>query len=153
MAVRNTKTGGARKRVAGEVKKGATKTTKKPSLLSSRAVEMLKQHESARPKSSPKKPTNTISSEPTKKKVNPNGPKKDEPTKPYGKPTTPTSSIATKKKPNMNDQYRPTPKTPTSKEPATKPAVKKPDLTKKRTGQIDEMSQSQFKKKRPTGSN
>jgi hypothetical protein len=76
MAVRNTKTGGARKRVAGELKKGATRLKKKP-------------------------------------------------------PTVVTAS-----RPNMNEQYK-EPKVNAPKTPVAKPAVKKPVLTKKNPGNMN----------------
>lgn len=133
MAVRNTRTGGARKRVSGEKPKGAVKTTKKPAstrLLTASQVKRVQ--EKAAPKAAPKKPT------------------------------TPTSSEAiTSRRPQMNDQYepakvgsvRPVPKkaTPTEK-PAPKTTVKVDPTKKQRPNQMDEVSGNQFKKKTSTGS-
>ena len=119
MAVRNTRTGGARKRVAGE-KPTTKKVDAKPA-----AKPAVKKAVKAAPKAAPKKPT------------------------------TPTSSEAiTSRRPQMNDQYKQAPKEVHPKEkPAPKTTVKV-DPTRKRTGQMDEISTSQFtnKKKTPTGS-
>ena len=117
MAVRNTRTGGARKCVAGEVKKGATPKKKM------QPAATVADHLKGKPKTIPaKKPTNTI------------------------------NSVATKTTSNMNDQYKPATKKVDPKTPVAKPAVKKPVPTKQRPNQMDELSQSQMSKKRPTGS-
>jgi len=102
MAVRNTRTGGARKRVAGETKKGG-KTTQA------------------------KKPA----TKPATRQLMTAGMMKRMQEKSVPKPTNEDFESISKRRPNVINEPQSRPKTPTSKEPA-KPAVKKPVPAKQR---------------------
>jgi hypothetical protein len=112
MAVRNTRTGGARKRVAGEPKKGgkttqAKKPATKPATRQLMTAGMLKRMQE---RSAPK-------------------------------PTSKDSESISRRRPNVINEPQSRPKTPTSKEPS-KPAVKKPVPAKQNPGNMQQISNS-----------